>query len=242
MRLPSKVILTAISAVCLAGIFIAWRESPRFALGGGAHPAAVEVLEPLGECPVVAGGSHILFIGDSNTAGSVLPAKEAIFATRFGKANDVESRVHVIAHGGARAGDMRLDEVPAVPPGVAITMLGTNDAATRGWMRPGIVPTPLDQFRAHLRARVAEWQQHGAAVLVLAPPPGGSPAINARLREYRIASREIAQETGAAFRDPAEPIMEDGDGQASLQIDGLHLNANGHAAIAKWLAQCIVIR
>ena len=204
-----------------------WR--PR---GSAAWPMPVLPAHGLQDLALPAGG-RVTCLGDSNTRGNrVTPGKAwpDLLGARLAGRNGVVNR----GRGGATLADAR--PVAARPGDLVILGFGSNDAAQRGWLRPGRQPVPLPDFRAGLAGMAAGYHRAGAKVLVLAPPPPGSEAMARRLTPYREAARGAAIGAGAAFADPAQALA----GIAvPLQHDALHLNEAAHAAIAAWLAGLI---
>ena len=225
--------------VSAAGLlWAAWAgEVPRWRLAGSAmvpHAGLPPLIaRPLGPGP----GGRIFCLGDSNTAGNRGPAGEG---GRRGYPAWLREHLRgipvlVFARGGARASDIPLPDPLPRAGDFVILMAGTNDAAPRGWLR-GRSPTPPDRFEQNLQAMAARLGENGAAVLVLAPLPGGSTAIEARLAPYRLATRRAAGSAGAAFADPQAAFA---GMDAALLHDALHLRPAAQEALARWLAGMI---
>ena len=80
------------------------------------------------------------------------------------------------------------------------------------------------------------WRARNAAVVLVAPPPGGSRAIQARLAPYRKAVRQLGQSLGVPVIDPADAFAAEPAAQPVLTYDALHMNAAGHRALGRWIA------
>lgn len=216
-------------AAVLSGELPAWQE-------GGSRALDHRPLAPLaGGLAPAASGAVILCRGDSNTRGSggwrpwgrTAPVRpwcdwlaEALGAQAINRGVGGDTVAMGLARGRAvQAADL------------VLLLYGGNDAAARGPL--GFrQPVPLAEFRAGLAAMI---RQHGAIrVLVLAPLPTASRAMERRIAPYRTAAREVALAEGAAFLDPVEAL---GGGQAVLDADGIHLNADGHRTMGLWLAE-----
>lgn len=208
-------------------------EAPRWQPEGSATWPQ-DPLPPLGPMRfVLPAGARIVCQGDSNTRGNRVAPGEAwpdLLANRLGKRHGVVN----LGRGGAVVADAVA--FAARPGDLFILCFGSNDAALRGWLRPMRHPVPPERFSARLADLAAACRKAGAEVLVLAPPPPGSEAMARRLAPYRLAARQAATMAGASFADPAAALT----GLAvPLQFDALHLNAEAHAALARWLAGMI---
>lgn len=130
-------------------------------------------------------------------------------------------------------------------PGTDLVILafGTNDAAPRGWLRDK-QPVAIADYTAALSHQIARWSARGQTVVLLAPPPGGSPAITARLQPYRHAARNVGRANALAVLDPADAFASCPASQPVLERDALHMNAAGHRCLGLWLARqfCPAIR
>ncbi|MFM7404168.1 MAG: SGNH/GDSL hydrolase family protein [Erythrobacter sp.] len=227
----------ALAAVLLGLVAWLWLELPHWRAGGTASTSVSSVTylpHPLA-CP--AKGSRIAIIGDSHVAGSQSGAGAAAFGavleSRLGRKITV-SRYGI---GGATAADgesrWRGRDLPETD--VVILALGTNDAAPRGWLRDK-TPAKLTDFSGSLNRQIALWRARGHAVMLLAPPPGGSAAITARLEPYRQATRDLGRQLGIAVLDPADAFAACRPAQPMLSRDALHMNARGHQCLGTWLA------
>lgn len=171
--------------------------------------------------------------GDSNTGGTRVPPGKA-WPERLAALLGEGRRVVNLGRGGATVADA----LPARGQAgdIAILCFGSNDAAPRGWLRPWRRPVPPARYEAMLAALAAAHARSGAQVLVLAPPPVGSEAMARRIAPYRLAARRAAIIAGVSFADPAAALA---GLDVPLQHDALHLDAEAHAALARWLAGMI---
>lgn len=210
-------------------------EVPRWRTGGAdaiRHPP----LPAVGTFPLeVAADRPIIFIGDSNTAGTRIGGQARAYPALLKAPVRVGAPIDNQAIGGAIAPLAGQERKAPAHAQLSVIMLGTNDAAPRRYLgRRDRVP--LDDFRLRLAALVRSAMRPNTKVLILAAPPVGSVAMDLRIAPYRLAAREVAVETGAHFLDPAAALDSGEPDQAPfLLYDGLHISAEGQARIAKWL-------
>jgi acyl-CoA thioesterase I len=165
-------------------------------------------------------GSRVIAFGDSLTAGYKVAPGEAYperLAAHIGRP--------VLNRG--RSGETtsealaRLEsDVLAADPRVVLVCLGVNDVLR------GLPPDA--QFGA-LRRIVEGIQSRGALVVLIGTE--GYRAV--RAFDYAGAYRRLAEETGAVY---VPDLMRGVLGEPSLMHDGIHPNAQGHAAIARRIA------
>jgi len=227
--------LVVVALAALAALVALWPEIPRWS-GDGTRALGHEPLSPLAtRLPPVTPGARVLCQGDSNVRGK--PAVAMPFCAELARLAGL--RVELRGHGGdtTAAGAARWATASNAehPPAIVILLYGSNDAAPRAWLGRRR-PVPLAEFRAALAHLAAAHAARGADVLILAPPPAGSPAMERRLQPYRLAAREAAAEAHCAFLDPA-PAFAPADAQPALRRDALHLNQRGHHALGQWLAR-----
>lgn len=219
------------SAVLGLGAVLLWPERIRWT-GAGAAIVAHDLLPgPVPERLAIAPTATIIAEGDSLIAGSrgkdaglPWPAR---LEQRLGGPKVVNR-----GRGGATASEGAAGWRDAPCGDVAIILYGANDASVRGWIG-GSKGVPLANYRQALGRIVARHRACGAAVVVLAPLPPGSTAMEDRLAPYRAAARAVAREQGALFADPQPALAEC---TAPLQRDGLHLSDEGRAALAAFVA------
>lgn len=234
-RRGRRILALAVGTALLAGLCLGvglWLgEVPRWTL----HGAVMRLHDPLPalqpDAQPLTGSGTLAFFGDSNTAGTRLggPGKAypAILARTLGRTQ----RVCVVAHGGATVRSIARRPWNCGSADLSIIMLGTNDAATRGWLAAR-TPVPLTDYRATLATMVRRLAGQGAGVLILAPPPVGTAAMERRLQPYRVAARQVAVEMRAAFLDPVAAFGPDD----TLQFDALHLSEEAQQKLGLWLA------
>lgn len=230
----------AILFLIAGGLFLALRDEVPLWRAGGTDPVRRAPLPALGAYPIaLAAGRPIVFLGDSNTAGTrtggphrVYPALLAVPA----RAALIDNR----AFGGATVPLVAQGLSPFSRAQVVVVMLGTNDAAPRRYLGRRH-PVALDDFRNRLTAVVRNAMSEGAKGLILAAPPAGSVAMDARIVPYRHAARDVAAQTGAYFYDPAASLNGlKQEGAAFLLYDGLHVSDAGQAILARWLDTLLV--
>lgn len=213
-------------------------EIPRWRGDGSAAVAA----QPVGHLPqplaCPAPGTRIAIIGDSHVAGSRMEPDGIPFGVVFEEALAGQIIVERYGVGGetAAASEQRWRSRDLEGFDWVMLMLGTNDAAPRGWLR-NKQPVPLAEFKASLIRQIDHWQSRGHSVVLLAAPPGGSPAIAKRITPYRQAVREVGRVSGVAVLDPAEALATCPADAPALTRDALHMNAAGHLCLGTWLAQ-----
>lgn len=227
-QLGSGLVLCLGLAAILSGELPAWRL-------GGARMMEHRPLAPLvGTIPQPAAGAVILCRGDSNVRGSggwrpwgrsgpVRAWCDWLAQARGAKAINRGIGGDTVAMGLARGG---ADQ----PADLVILLYGGNDAAARGPLGTRR-PVPVDSFTADLAAMIRRYGP--SRVLVLAPLPAGSRAADRRIAPYRAAAREAARQEGAAFLDPVSAFAANA---ALLDVDGVHLNTEGHRQLGSWLA------
>lgn len=212
-------------------------EIPGWRLGG-----ATAVLHP----PLASSGTYpirldrqstIVVLGDSNVSGSRVGSRDAAFPALLEVPRKDGIDVVNLGRGGATVPERAMAKSASVPPQLVIIMFGTNDAAPRWFLGRQKVVAP-DLYSARLTAIVRSYAGQGAKVLVLAPPPAGSVAMDRRIAPYRLAAREVALQAGVHFADPAEAFAAM-QMTADLQYDGLHLSVAGQERLAQWLDQLL---
>lgn len=226
-----RLLAGAVLAVTLAGA-LAWSgEVPRWTIGGsqivGRPPLAAFGPAPL-QLPA---NAHLVLRGDSNALGSRLAAGQQPFGALLAQRLSIE----VLAQGGATASDGLALWPPRQRADLCIIAFGSNDAAPRGLLSRR-EPQPITTFEHALGALIEQCRQSSARVLVLAPWPSGSAAMERRIQPYRLATRRVAMASQVSFRDPAEAFDGASDKPTLLTHDALHLNGAAHRKVADWLA------
>ncbi|OBV11205.1 Glycosyl hydrolase [Erythrobacter dokdonensis DSW-74] len=119
---------------------------------------------------------------------------------------------------------------------LVVIAYGTNDAAPRGWLRRK-KPVPIAAYKTAMTRQIRALRARGAQVILMAPPPGGSMAINHRLAPYRMAARDIARAENIPMLDPADAFASCSGSEPLLTHDALHMNPAGHQCLGRWLAR-----
>ena len=231
---PRRIAGLLAAVLTFTGGVAAWTGEVPCWTSGGTRMVLPTVLATAPDTRIVLPSSGtILFVGDSNTAGSrvggIANAYPAVF--RDGLSTGQQVKVH--AFGGATTADLLARPLPDGPVDLAFVMLGTNDAAPRGWMSSKH-PLSLRTYRANLLALIGRLGQKHARIVVLAPPPLGSSAMARRLDPYRVAARDVARETASQFRDTAAAFVSE-PGADFLQRDAVHLTQEAQHELGLWL-------
>lgn len=231
---PRWIIGLTAAVLALAGGVAAWTGEVPCWTSGGTRMVLPTVLSaaPKTEIALPSRGI-ILFVGDSNTAGSRVGGSRYAYPSVFRDALSAGLEVKVQAFGGATTADLLARPLPEGPVDLAFVMLGTNDAAPRGWMSSKH-PLSLSTYRANLTELISRLSQKHARIVVLAPPPLGSSAMARRLDPYRVAAREVARETASQFRDTAA-AFEPKPAADFLQRDAVHLTQEAQRELGLWL-------
>jgi len=145
------------------------------------------------------------------------------------------SRIRAVGGGTAVDGEVRWRTEPGAS--LVIIHYGSNDADSRGWLSKR-KPFEIEVYQASLEAMARRHTEAGSQVLILAPLPPGSRAMERRLSPYRLAARRAARLSGAAFLDPVPAFASD---SPMLAFDGLHLTSEAHWQLAEWLARYIMV-
>ncbi|TYR36616.1 G-D-S-L family lipolytic protein [Sphingobacterium phlebotomi] len=204
---------------------------------------------------------RIVAFGDSITA----PRKgvDQVFAQRLPDLLDGKIQIEIInsgvgsSHSGTiddnaianvRHGRDRFEEeVLAQHPDLVIIGFGTNDAYIDSKTPGGASRISLDQYRDNLVYMITELQKRKVRVVLMAPNPLSAPRPEfqrLRLYEYVKVVRALAKEYHTGLADNYRLFMDYGrmhDGYASLLLDGVHPNDEGHRLIAENLAKKIQI-
>lgn len=220
----------------LAALLALREEIPQWRMAGTRSVSAPSVAfgKPFLPCP--AQSVKIAIFGDSHVESLVAGgATQASFGRLLAKTGGAPVAVSLHGIGGHTApmGETAW-QGEAITADIVILMYGTNDAAPRGWMRAK-QPVPLPAFTASLTRQITQWRARQSAVVLIAPPPGGSLAIQARLSPYRNAVHQLGQSLGVPVIDPADAFAAEPAAQPVLSYDALHMNAAGHRALARWI-------
>lgn len=226
MSLAAGVLVGGFAIVALTG------ERPQWIVGG-TRPVLREGLLSVGNGPVrLKPEARIVFEGDSNVAGGRVGGTDYAFPALFSSGSGHVFKISNQGIGGATAIGWKIAP-SAISADLFVIMLGSNDAAPRGFLARR-TPSGTENFERHLHRIVLERVHTGAQVLIIAPPPTGAVAMDRRIHPYRLAARRVALATRVNFADPAEAFMQPGQ-DALLQYDALHLTRHGHDRMAVWL-------
>lgn len=244
----AKLIAVALAVLLLSllGLVVAaWADLPHWRVDGTNSTYAASVTHLPGPLPCPGAGAGIAIIGDSHVAGSRMEGGGMPFGEVLER--QLLEGVRVMRHGiggeTAASAEQRWQGRDLNEANLVILALGTNDAAPRGWLSDK-APVPLPDYKASLTRQIAGWRARGSEVALLAPPPGGSAAMTARLAPYRKAAREVGIMMNVATFDPADAFTGCTRDQPLLGRDALHMNAAGHRCLGRWLARqfCPVLR
>lgn len=231
---PHRIVGVVAGAVALAVVATIWAgEVPGWTFRGS-RMMQTNVLRSSSSDPIVLPSrGTILFVGDSNTAGSRVGGIHYAYPAVFRDALSADQEVKVHAFGGATTADLLARPLPEGPVDLAFVMLGTNDSAPRGWMSSKR-RLSLSNYRSNLSELISRLSKKSARVVILAPPPLGSNAMARRLDPYRKAAWEVARETSSQFRDTAA-AFEPKPATEFLQRDAVHLTQEAQRELGLWL-------
>lgn len=222
-------------------LLLARDEIPQLRAGGAnviAHPP----LAPLGKFPVLLdAGRPIVFVGDSNTAGSRVGGSAHSYPAFLTVPRRIGSPIVNKAVGGATAPLFEQTSDTFSQAQLVVVMFGTNDAAPRRYFG-GRKPVAMDLFCERMTRLVRDAGSHGATVVILAAPPAGSVAMDERIAPYRAAARVVAEQAGTRFLDPMDALKPTDAAEPVLAYDGIHLTASGQDRLARWLDQRLAVR
>lgn len=228
----------AVGAIVIASLAVAgWREMPKWRVGGAHAVQATSVSAGKDRLVCPQSGSRITIIGDSHVAGTGGVATVEPFGRIMERLLPGNITVELRGAGGdtAEMGARRWLNAPHPAGGLVILAYGSNDAAPRGWLVTRH-PVPPGRFEAALIRQIATWQDGGARVIVMAPPPGGSPAMAERLAPYRQAAARVGVAASLSVLDPVDAFGQCTGSEPLLDYDGLHMSAAGHRCLGTWLA------
>ncbi|WP_240624656.1 SGNH/GDSL hydrolase family protein [Aurantiacibacter odishensis] len=198
-----------------------------------------EPLRPLGEFPVVLDAAQqIIAVGDSNTRGSLSGGPQAAYPAILGKLVGMSPVRNASTGGETVSGTLSRPWIEARSGDLVIVMFGTNDAAPRAWLSDKTAVDP-QRYADDLASLAEHYLARGAEVLILAPLPAGSRAMDERIAPYREKAREAAQRSGARFLDPVTAF--EGETNVPLTYDGIHLTNSGQRQLALLLSEHLSI-
>ena len=205
--------------------------------------------------PLDGAATRLVVLGDSITRGARLGvAPTETYAARLEAALRAQGRavrVHNVGIGGERT-DLALarlerDVISQRPDWVTV-MYGTNDS----WVDAGQAESRLtaEAYAANLRELARRLQAAGIGVVLMTAPKFGEQARrnglgedpNTRLARHLERCRAVARELRLPLVDHFAGWDERQRGGASLQAwttDGIHPNADGHADLARRMAEVL---
>lgn len=231
-RVVGALLLPAvIASIALRNEIPGWRP-------GGANAVLHPPLASSGTFPIrLDRHGTIVALGDSNVSGSRVGGRDMAFPNLLEVPRKAGIAIVNLGRGGGTVLQSVMTTSASAPPQLVIIMFGTNDAAPR-WILGRQKAVAPASYSERLAATVQSYAGQGAKVLVLAPPPAGSMAMDRRIAPYRELARSVAVQTGAHFADPAEAFAATRM-TADLQYDGLHLSIAGQHRLARWLDQLL---
>ncbi len=192
---------------------------------------------------IVAEGDSLTYGQDTTPTGTGRPingASQRRSATPYPESLQrlLGSAVTVINEGypGDRSAEGITRWSGAPKPALTVIMYGTNDAMNFGQHASGSVS--LAQFELNLAALVDRARRRGGRVILLTPPPIGSPPADATVEPYRAAVRRLASEMGLTLIDTGRAITT----VKAPWTDSVHLKAAAYLAIARAVAADIRVR
>lgn len=234
-RASPRLILLSL-AILLAGSYILIDEVPTWR-AGGSDALLHNPLAAVGTFPIrMQKGASVYCMGDSNTRGRFSHVAGESFPDVLRQSFGSDLKVFNLGRGGAVVPRARVEEASGALAGdLVVLAFGTNDAAPRGWLSRK-KRVPIESYQALLEALANRYREEGAIILILAPMPAGTIAIERRIAPYRNAARQAAINTQSWFLDPVEALTSAQHELPPLQRDGLHLNATGSLEVGRWLA------
>jgi len=204
--------------------------------------------------PPLKKGEKIVFLGDSITAGGVIPKGYVTVIKTSLNEKHKDLGIEIIGAGisGNKVPDLqgRLEkDVLAKKPTLVVIYIGINDVwhgendPSRG--------TPKDKFEAGLKEIIGKIQDAGARVVLCTPTvigekKAGTNKLDKLLDEYSEIGRKVAKETKSipcdlrkAFVDHLEKHNADDKDQGILTTDRVHLNDAGNKLVAETILAAI---
>ncbi|MBO9154166.1 SGNH/GDSL hydrolase family protein [Chitinophaga sp. GCM10012297] len=195
----------------------------------------------------------VIFFGDSITQAGVGPQG---YITQL---RDILQQSHADQYeligagiGGNKVYDLYLrmeDDVLKKKPDVVVIYIGVNDVWHKATSHTG---TDLDKFGKFYRALIKKIEDNGAKVIICTPAvigekKDGANAQDAELDKFSASIRAIAQETKLPLCD-LRKLFTDFDKannpndaeKGILTTDGVHLNKEGNALVAKSIGDILV--
>jgi lysophospholipase L1-like esterase len=195
----------------------------------------------------------VIFFGDSITQAGVSPEG---YITQLGKllqeSHADQYELIGAGIGGNKVYDLYLrmeDDVLKKKPDVVVIYIGVNDVWHKATSHTG---TDLDKFGGFYRALIKKIQANGAKVILCTPAvigekKDGDNEQDAELNRFSNSIRTIARETNLPLCDLRQ-LFTDFDkannpqnaDKGILTTDGVHLNKEGNALVAKSIGEILV--
>ena len=127
------------------------------------------------------------------------------------------------------------------PLALVIVMLGTNDFQSMHANDPWVSAEGMAAIVRAIRRAPIEPGMPIPAVLIVAPPPIGTPSgpIAPKFRGARESSTGLAQAYERVARDEGCGFLDAGSVTPSSQVDGVHLDADQHATLGRAVARAV---
>ncbi len=219
----------------------------------GAVLAVFLMMHPLGMADqtapaTLAPGDRVVFLGDSITQAGDQPGGYVQLIREAVAHEDPAQSITVLGAGisGNKVPDLeaRLErDVLAKNPTLVVIYIGINDV----WHSQRGRGTDKPQYEQGLRNLIAKITETGSRVVLATPSvigekTDGSNPLDEMLDEYADISRRVARETNTPLVDLRRAFLEhlkqhnpDNQERGVLTGDGVHLNAEGNAFVARTL-------
>jgi lysophospholipase L1-like esterase len=199
-------------------------------------------------------GERIVFLGDSITAGGLGAKGYVTLIKNHMKEKHADLAITIIGAGvsGNRVPHLqqRLEkDVLAKKPTIVVIYIGINDV-WHGEKDPK-KGTSKEDFEKGLKDIIGKIKDSGARVVLCTPSvigekTGGANNLDARLDEYAGISRKVAGDTKVDLCDLRKAFVEhlkknnpNNKGSGILTGDGVHLNEDGNAFVARVLLKSL---
>lgn len=195
----------------------------------------------------------VIFFGDSITQAGVSP--NGYITQLRGMLQETHADQYELIGagiGGNKVYDLYLrmeDDVLKKKPDVVVIYVGVNDVWHKATSHTG---TDLDKFGKFYRALIKKIQANGAKVILCTPAvigekKTGENAQDAELDKYSNSIRDIAKEGSLPLCDLRTLFTDYGKAHNTanaekgvLTTDGVHLNKEGNALVAKTIGDILV--
>ena len=123
-----------------------------------------------------------------------------------------------------------------------IVLLGTNELKYENHLEPAQIASNLKDLLTIIQNRPSQFRQEKPQLILLAPPyvnedteycRAGDKYKGAHAKSIELAKyyENLAADTGAGFLDLGKVVIPG--------VDGIHIDANAHAKVAKSIAQLL---